>query len=96
MNKPANNSVDAFVILDQIRKLLGLSIDQFCFEMNWPHSSYYDMIRQGIKRPDGTRKPSSPTVNKIFDGINYAIATYPHWTEHKEEITFIVTKELIK
>lgn len=94
-NKP-NNSVDAFLILDQIRKLLGLSIEQFCFEMNWPHSSYYDMIRQGIKRPDGSRKPSSPTVNKIFDGINYAITTYPHWEENKEAITHIVVCELIK
>lgn len=96
MKNKINNSVDTFAILDQIRKLLGISIDQFCFEMNWPHSSYYDMIRQGIKRPDGTRKPSSPTINKIFDGINYAIATYPLWAEHKEEITGIVVKELIK
>lgn len=90
------HKVNSHKLLENIRKELGLSIAQFCFEMNWPSANYYDGIKSGIKRADGSKKPANPTINKIFEGINYAIATYPHWSEKKVEITAIVIKELIK
>lgn len=94
MNKKYN--IDTYKMLESIRKELNLTIVQFCFEMDWPSANYYDGIKSGIKRPDGTKKPANPTINKIFEGINYAIDTYPHWKAKRVEITSIITKELIK
>ena len=88
--------VNAFKIIDQIRNLLGLTIEQFCVDMNWSNPNYYDAIKSGIRRADGTKKPTSPTVNKLFDGINYAIANSTYWKKHSSEITSIVMKEIFK
>lgn len=86
--------VNVFGMMDQIRKLLRLTIEEFCSDMNWPNSNYYDAIKSGIRRPDGTKKPSSPTVNKLFDGINHAMETSVHWQKYRVEITDIVVKAL--
>lgn len=81
-------------MLEAIRKYLDLSIEQFCFEMNWPNSKYYNYIKNGITDKEGNRKPSSPTVNKVFDGINFGINNYDHWFKEKEKIVKIVDKHL--
>lgn len=94
MIKP-DKDISVYMMLDRIRKHLGLTIDQFCFEMNWPGSNYYDAIKSGYKRPDGVKKPLNPTVHKIFDGINYAIANYEHWRKEASTITSIVVEELL-
>lgn len=86
--------VDNFKLLERIRKHLSLSIESFCFEMGWPTSSYYDAIKSGIRRNGGIKKPSCPTISKVFDGINYAVHHHKHWQEAKDEIKRICLEEL--
>lgn len=89
--------INAYELLEKIRKLLNLTIEDMCDQMNWPNRNYYYHIRTGRVQGNATdKRASSPTLNKIFDGINYAIDTYPHWRERASEITSIVITELIK
>lgn len=91
------NKVNAYELLEKIRKLLDLSIEDMCDQMNWPNKRYYNFIQSGrIQGKSTEKKPSSPTINKIFDGINYAIENYPHWKKHTSEITSITITELFK
>lgn len=94
MDKNAIEKVDNFRLIERIRTYLSLTIESFCFEMGWPTSSYYDAIKSGIRRNGGIKKPSCPTISKIFDGINYAMSNHKHWREAKEEIKKICLEEL--
>lgn len=92
-----NKKVNSYELLEKIRKLLDLSIEDMCDQMNWPNSRYYDYMKNGKKRPGvETKKPTSPTVNKIFDGFNYAIENYDNWKVHAAEIVSIAVRELFK
>lgn len=96
LTKRYNENPNASDMLEEIRSLLGLTINQMCWEMDWPGSNYWNTIKNGVPRDGGTKKPPSPTFNKVFDGINYALKTYPHWSEKKIEITAIIVKHIIK
>lgn len=91
-----NKKINTFEMLEEIRKLLDLTIAQFCSEMDWPNHRYYDHLKSGRFVKDGTKVPSSPSVEKIFGGINHAIDNYDHWNKNKAEVTGIVVKYLIK
>lgn len=83
-------------MLEKIRTLLGLTIEQFAYQMDWPNSKYYDYIKNGRKRPgEKERKMTHPTIHKVFTGINKAIEEYPHWKENSSEITAIVISYLM-
>jgi hypothetical protein len=83
-------------MLEEIRSILKLSIEDFVYQMEWPNSKYYDYIKNGRKRPGETeRKITHPTIYKIFTGINKAIETYPTWKAKRMEITAIVFKHIM-
>ena len=83
-------------MLEEIRNLLGLTIEDFVFQMDWPNSKYYDYIKHGRKRPGQEgRQPTHPTIYKIFTGINNAIDQYDNWKEKSSEITAIVIYHLM-
>lgn len=83
-------------MLEEIRELLGLTIEQFAFQMDWPNSKYYDYIKNGRKRPgEKERKKTHPTIFKVFTGINKAIEEHAHWKEKSSEITAIVISYLM-
>ncbi len=83
-------------MLEEIRALLKLSIEDFVYQMNWPNSKYYDYIKNGRKRPgEVERKVTHPTIYKIFTGINHAIEAFPNWKEKSSEITAIVITYLM-
>ncbi len=83
-------------MLEEIRNLLNLTIEDFVYQMNWPNSKYYDYIKNGRKRPgENKKKVTHPTINKVFTGINYAIDNYKHWKEHSSTITAIVITYLM-
>ena len=78
-------------MLEEIRSLLSLSIEDFVYQMDWPNSKYYDYIKNGRKRPGETEKKAThPTIYKVFNGINYAIDSFDNWKEKSSEITAIV------
>ena len=92
-----NTDINEAVMLEEIRSLLGLTIEDFVYQMEWPNSKYYDYIKNGRRRPGETeRKKTHPTIHKIFTGINKAVNTYPLWEENSVEITAIVVKHLMK
>ncbi|CAM9122554.1 hypothetical protein MYMA111404_02245 [Mycoplasma marinum] len=97
MNK--NNeitTIDEAKMLEEIRGLLGLTIEDFVYQMDWPNSKYYDYIKNGRKRPGETeKKKTHPTIHKVFTGINLAINIYPHWQEKATDITSIVLKHIM-
>ncbi|NQZ65815.1 MAG: hypothetical protein HRT99_01185 [Mycoplasmatales bacterium] len=83
-------------MLEEIRKMLNLTIEDFVYQMDWPNSKYYDYIKHGRKRGKETeRKATHPTIHKVFTGINKAIEQYPHWKEKSTEITAIVITYLM-
>ena len=83
-------------MLEEIRSLLGLTIEDFVYQMDWPNSKYYDYIKHGRKRSGETeRKSTHPTIYKVFTGINKAIDQYPHWKEKSSDITAIVISYLM-
>ncbi len=89
-------TIEEAKMLEEIRTLLGLNIEDFVYQMEWPNSKYYDYIKNGRKRPGETeKKKTHPTINKVFTGINKAIDIYPHWKEKSVEITSIVIKYLL-
>lgn len=88
-------NVNAYEMLEEIRQLLDLTIEEFAHEMGWSNYRYYDYLRAGRKR-NGKVVITQPGFNKIFDGLNYAIKTYSNWMEYKKEITNIVMKHIIK
>lgn len=89
------NLINEAKMLEEIRSLLDLTIEDFVYQMDWPNTKYYDYIKNGRKRPgEKEKKVTHPTVNKVFTGINIAIDSYPHWKEKSSEITAIVFKHL--
>ena len=83
-------------MLEEIRSLLQLSIEDFVYQMDWPNSKYYDYIKNGRKRQgEIERKKTHPTIFKIFTGINHAIKSYENWKEKSSEITAIVITYLL-
>lgn len=87
--------INEAAMLEEIRNLLGLTIEDFVYQMDWPNTKYYDYIKNGRKRPgDKEKKITHPTVSKVFTGINIAIDNYPHWKKNSSEITAIVMKYL--
>lgn len=83
-------------MLEEIRKVLNLTIEEFVFQMEWPNSKYYDYIKNGRRRPgQNIRQIAHPTIYKIFTGINKAIKNYDHWKECSSEITAIVITYLL-
>ena len=83
-------------MLEEIRNLLGLTIEDFVYQMDWPNVKYYDYIKNGRKRPgEIKRKIAHPTIYKIFTGINKAIDQYENWQNHASEITAIVINFLL-
>lgn len=90
-----NKIVNSYELLEEVRTLLNLTIEDMCDQMNWPNRRYYDNIRVGrVQGNSVEKKPSSPTVNKLFDGFNYAINNYKLWSDNQEEIKAIVAKRL--
>ena len=89
-------NINEDLMLEEIRDLLSLSIEDFVYQMNWPNSKYYDYIKNGRKRGPGTEKiRTRPTIKKVFVGINYAIANFNNWKSKKILITNIVLKYLM-
>ena len=83
-------------MLEEIRNLLNLTIEDFVYQMDWPNSKYYDYIKHGRKRKSYIeRRATHPTIYKIFTGINIAISQYDHWKEKSSEITAIVITFLL-
>ncbi len=88
--------IDEAIMLEEIRSLLGLTIEDFVYQMDWPNSKYYDYIKNGRRRPgEKEKKKTHPTIQKVFTGINLAIEIYPHWKEKSVEITNIVIKHIM-
>lgn len=91
----AKRIVNPSELLEEVRSLLNLTIEDMCDQMNWPNKRYYNFIMSGRVQGNSTeKKPSSPTINKVFDGFNYAIDNYDHWFKNLEEIKKIVAKNL--
>lgn len=91
-----NTKINEAAMLEEIRELLDLTIEDFVYQMNWPNSKYYDYIKHGRKRGKKLpKKPTHPTIHKVFTGINYAIANFDHWKEKSSEITAIVIVHLL-
>lgn len=96
MKIPKEFKVDESAMLEEIRLLLGLTIESFAYEMDWPNPKYYNYIKNGRKRSETNKiQKSHPTIYKIFNGINYAIANYDHWKEQASTITALVIKYLL-
>lgn len=91
-----NKQIKTFEMIEEIRLLLDLTVAQLCRDMNWPNHRYYDYLKTGRTVKDGSKVPSSASIEKIFGGINYAIENYDHWKIKRLEITQIVIKYLIK
>lgn len=90
------NIIKEAEMLEKIRSLLKLTIEDFVYQMDWPNSKYYNYIKNGRKRVDKVeRQASNPTIHKVFTGINTAIEQYPHWKENSSEITAIVISYLM-
>ena len=88
--------IDEAKMLEEIRKLLNLTIEKFVYQMNWPNYKYYDYIKNGRKRQGKDEKiVARPTIFKVFGGINYAINKHQNWQEQASAITFIVIKHLM-
>ncbi|WKX02261.1 hypothetical protein [Candidatus Mycoplasma mahonii] len=91
-----NEIINEAKMLEKIRKLLGLTIEDFVYQMNWPNVKYYDYIKNGRKRPGETdKKITHPTIYKVFTGINKAISQHNNWKENSSEITAIVISYLM-
>ncbi|TCG11076.1 hypothetical protein [Mycoplasma todarodis] len=91
-----NGKIDEAKMLEDIREILQLSIEDFVYQMGWPNSKYYDYIKNGRKRPGETeKKKTHPTINKVFTGINEAIDNYENWKEKSSEITAVVMVHLM-
>lgn len=87
--------IDEAKMLEDIRRLLDLTIEDFVYQMDWPNTKYYDYIKNGRKRPGQTDKQvTHPTINKVFVGINYAIKNYDLWKSHSSEIMAIINHYL--
>lgn len=88
--------VDAGKLLEEIRSLLNITIETMCKHMGWDNHKYYNFIKNG--RPDGNggKRKSSPSINKVFDSINYAIKTNKKWSDKRVEITSIVVRHLFE
>ena len=83
-------------MLEEIRNLLDLTIEDFVYQMDWPNSKYYDYIKHGRKRAgQEERQATHPTIFKIFTGINTAIEQHENWKEKSSEITAIVIFHLM-
>lgn len=96
MIKNNNEIINEAKMLEEIRNLLGLTIEDFVYQMDWPNSKYYDYIKHGRKRPGMQDKQiTHPTIYKVFTGINNAIDQYDHWKEKSSEITAIVITYLM-
>ena len=80
-------------MLEEIRSLLDLTIEDFVSQMDWPNSKYYDYIKNGRKR-NGSEEPikSRPTIDKIFNGLNFALNHHTRWRDQSMEIKAIVNK----
>lgn len=97
MSKPGVNSIEIneAMMLEEIRNILALSIEDFVYQMNWPNTKYYDYIKNGRKRPGSSVKQiAHPTIKKVFVGINYALQNYDHWKKEEEKIVKIVNQFL--
>lgn len=84
------NRIDSGKMLEEIRSLLGLSIEKMCSDMGWMNVKYYDFVKNGKRMADGSKVKSSPTVNKLFDGLNYALSTHSEWRKKYNQITTII------
>ena len=83
-------------MMEEIRSLLGLTIEDFVYQMDWPNSKYYDYIKHGRKRTgQDERQATHPTIYKVFTGINTAIEQHENWKEKSSEITAIVIHYLM-
>ena len=90
------NIIKEAKMLEEIRNLLDLTIEDFVYQMDWPNVKYYDYIKNGRKRPgDQAKKMTHPTIHKVFTGINKAIDQYDHWRKNSSEITAIVISYLL-
>ena len=96
MIKDNKELINEAKMLEEIRTLLKLTIEDFVYQMEWPNSKYYDYIKHGRKRTGQTeRQATHPTIYKIFTGINKAIDQYDNWREKSSEITAIVIYHLM-
>ena len=83
-------------MMEDIRTLLGLTIEDFVYQMDWPNSKYYDYIKHGRKRTgQNERQATHPTIYKVFTGINLAIEQHENWKKKSSEITAIVIHYLM-
>lgn len=99
MSKQAQSTtsieIDEAKMLEEIRKILALSIEDFVYQMNWPNAKYYDYIKNGRKRPGSKLKQvAHPTIKKVFVGINYALQNYENWKTEEKKIIQIVNQFL--
>lgn len=96
MIKNNNELINEAKMLEEIRVLLGLTIEDFVYQMDWPNSKYYDYIKHGRKRAgQQERQVTHPTIYKIFTGVNKAIEQYPNWKKQSLAITSIVIAHLM-
>ena len=51
-----NELIKEAKMLEEIRSLLGLTIEDFVYQMGWPNSKYYDYIKHGRKETWRKRK----------------------------------------
>lgn len=95
MNKNNEQTQEA-KMLEKIRLLLGLTIDDFVEQMQWKNSKYYSYIKNGRKRSgDKEKKFAHPTIHKVFTGINKAIEQRSNWKEKSDDIKEIIISHLL-
>lgn len=89
--------IDEAKMLEQIRELLGLTIEEFIYQMNWSNTKYYGYIKNGRTRPESgdQKKYSHPTIHKVFTGINYALENHENWKAKSSDIVSIIVVSLL-
>lgn len=86
--------IDSGKMLEEIRALLGISIEKMCSDMGWMNVKYYDFVKNGKRNEQGEKVKSSPTVNKLFDGINFALTEHVAWGKKYNQIIAIITRHI--
>lgn len=84
-------------MLEKIREILGLTIEEFIYQMNWSNTKYYGYIKNGrIRNESGDGKIySHPTIHKVFTGINYALDNHDNWKAKSSDIVAIIVTYLL-
>ena len=86
--------IDTKAFLQDLRKLMDKTINDFVCELGWSNDKYYSKMVNGyIDSKSNQRIYSNPTVNYIFGGINHAINYYDDWKDKKEKMVGELGKE---